>query len=708
MGDLDDQILPLLAGNAADCDAIVFRVHPGDEAALMAQAGERTYLRERAAGRQLWMLALDDGEHRLVPLAAGEEQLAGAEERAYIEFLRECELTAYSQRPGVYLSGAEGFHYEAPSGRHYEAFLRVGNMLNSIEAVEALCFWLVPRIAGANVVLLDSPSILALGLRTQQYVNEALPNRETFEVETLRKYGEKEVSFGPRIDALKRPCDRPPRLVFLISMVSSGELMNAVGKACRLHGFDVAPLPVFASPDIDDVEPLCRVGGISRPQPKPCQLCSHGSSAAKILPDTYTLDVAVHAQPAEISRNDAEKGKDFLHRYRDSDFVRLHRSEPGGRHHAIYLDGSELLKSSNFRRRLHQRLDSLSGEVGAILAPEHEAAMSLAAYAGRRLDVESLTRDETHLPRANETALDVLPAEWLSALRERPVLLLLDDVVITGRRLRGYLIALEPLLKQLDVQLRIVYLVGLSRPSHRDELKAIPQMLRGRGEFIAVDDIVLPNWGKSDCPWCHECADLKALKPNGKLGERLQRLLAVETGLQGNEALLWWRGEEISPLSGSVFGEGTDCELFLSVAAAVQRLRNDQRLDETFRLPVARVLDVHKTADTRYFEHRLVALILRACKPHDVLARPVEREIVEHMRSRLTCERQPGEDAGRETLAAAREHRAEIVLAAAHGKLPRAWLERRGDTKDDAASINEVLHEGDPETCRFLRHLVDG
>jgi hypothetical protein len=307
--------------------------------------------------------------------------------------------------------------------------------------------------------------------------------------------------------------------------------------------------------------------------------------------------------------------------------------------------------------------------------------------------------------------VDGLPEEWVSSLKSNPLLLLIDDVVITGTRLRRYLNNLGPLFEAIP-GLQIVYLVGIARPEHRDALTSIPQMLRGRGVFKAVEKIVLPHWGQNHCPWCRELEALEALRKGGasltgSLRDRYKLLRNTERGIRGDDALLSWEGTSMKGLPCSVFGDGCLTEMFLSVAASLQALRNEGRLDEEFRPPLAKVLHPTDTFEQRFFEYRIQLLILRGCKPHDLNTPLVQRDLNAMLSRRLAGDREPSEREPCRVNGEVREQRAELVLAAAQGKLPHEWLQRRGDNQREKAWIEQVLNEGDPTICTFLRSALD-
>lgn len=711
--DLANEIVDLLEGQAGESDVLVFRAH-GTEGEGMLEQMRDSYLLERA-GRRVWLLHLEEGQPRLTDVATGKRPLGRDQETECVNMLRECELTSYARLPGVYLEGSETFHYVGPNKKHYRAFFRVGSILRSLEAVDSMCFWLTPLIRHADMLLLDSATILSVGLRSADYLHEAGVREGTrLGVEALRRYREEEITLAPRLERLGGRSGA--QLVFLESVSSTGGLVEYVRETCGEHlGFEVTPVPMFSTTAVAEataINPLCHIGEASNALAEPCELCEQGSQRVNLLPASYTLEVAAAVDTTTITKKDAERGKKYLEDYAGTDCVSLHRTQPDSdRHHMIYIDAGELLDSSRrFKARLRKQLEGLEGQPGAILTPTHDAGRKLGEYVRGRLQVPLLHREDTALPNTAEEVND-LPEAWISSLKSHPLLLLIDDVVITGTRLRRYLNSLGPLFAAVP-GLQIVYLVGIARPEHRDALTSVPQMLRGRGVFKAAEEIVLPHWGQVHCPWCRELDEIDALRREGvplegALLDRYELLRDTRRGIRGNEALLSWEGTGMNGLPCSIFGDGSLSEMFLSVAASLQSLRNDGRLVEEFRPPLAKVLHPTETFEQRFFEYRIQLLIVRGCRSHDLNTPLVQRDLNAMLSRRLAGDREPSEREPCRIDGEVREQRAELVLAAAQGKLPHEWLQRRGDDEREKAWIEQVLNEGDSTICRFLRGAID-
>src|SRR5215210_7287911 len=102
-------------------------------------------------------------------------------------------------------------------------------------------------------------------------------------------------------------------------------------------------------------------------------------------------------------------------------------------------------------------------------------------------------------------------------------------------------------------------------------------------EFKTFDEVILPHWGVSECPWCAEFESLARVsrllpEPPSWLRNRLLRLSERERGLM-DDPLLMLPGVE-SPRLGneSPVGEGglSAVGVLVTLAAGLQVLRTDQ------------------------------------------------------------------------------------------------------------------------------------
>src|SRR4029077_17650741 len=60
-----------------------------------------------------------------------------------------------------YYRSTTSYHFLTPSLKHCTRFLRVGNLIRSVPVLDRLAFWILPDVAVADVLLIDSWSIVA-------------------------------------------------------------------------------------------------------------------------------------------------------------------------------------------------------------------------------------------------------------------------------------------------------------------------------------------------------------------------------------------------------------------------------------------------------------------------------------------------------------------------------------------------------------------
>ncbi len=595
---------------------------------------------------------------------------ATPDDAALIEDLRSADFVGMTRNPGALLPPSSSFHYAAPNKKHYRSYLRVGSAIQSQESLDSAAFWLLPHITDRTVLVLDSQTILPIALNLAQYVQDVgiSKERRVHSVESLRGYKDNDFDeLEHRLELTHPHEDRRRHALILSSVASSGSLAQRLRHLVSTLGFDrVDCVALYASPSaaLGDALKFALLPRTNEGFEAPCQLCEGGRSegrsvALRINPETFHVEVAQAVTRSRITQRDARVASAFLRKYRALDVVRLHRTETGGhgRHHAIYVDGSKLLADQSFRRRLRQRARSLSGHVDVVVAPKHPGADQLVHEVGAALGIEPIVCDED--------CVDSLTADQRQSIIDARELVIVDDVIITGDRIRGYR---QFLMEAGRLAGRVHVLVAVSRPSSSDARQGIrnlvDQMDETVGTFHAIEEVVLPDWGSDECPWCLEREHLSQWlrewpnQPPADVISRLETLSDTSSGLDNN-AFWSWDGGELVLGDGSIFApvDATQAELVFAVASALQTMRSDGRLDEEFVPPVAKVLMHEFWARGRFYAPAISAAILRMAHPHDLIPPIPDRGLQRSVDTRLQE-------------AASHSVRAELLLAIQGRKLP--------------------------------------
>jgi hypothetical protein len=578
-----------------------------------------------------------------------------------LDGLRQADLVSLLLHAGVHLPPDPSLHYEAPGGEHYLAFLRAGFSLRSIEDLDRVSFWLAPSIVNRTHVLVDHWSMIGLAYHALGYVQRLVGgnDRDAF-VETLHRYTEG-VELSTRLERNFR--GKKGSGVALVSVTSTGHLARKVMvPALRAAGHTDPIVVALAQPagSTSDVPHLAELPRVFAPLTADCTRCKEGSDV--VLPiqrDSYLLSLSAYTTESAIRKLDARAGEELLNRYADIGAFAVHRTHDDGRHHAYYANVMPMLSAPEFANRLDQAIGAMpKREFDLAIAPDLEAAHRFAEMAGERLTIgKTIFSDEGGLLVDPSNVDEIVASDNV---------LYLDDVVITGRRLLGYRRAIINSLRQRDQgdrPLDLWGLVALARPRSRRSFQGIRDIVHhapGAPRFFSVEELLLPNWDDTHCPWCRERRLLERINSglsNPEINDRLLRLDEPEglvdhlffswpgasdapfVILEPSDELLQQYGEEgeWTLRQGSVFGDVQGADLATSVAAAMQELRSTvapdgtdrtSRLDEQFRSPISKVLDPALYLAGRYYEPVLVASILRASHAHD-LNPPGQRDLQE-------------------------------------------------------------------------------
>jgi hypothetical protein len=636
-GEVDSLLYELDAEIRAAADIIVLRAHGPDADRLLRSSELGRQLTIRHLGRPVFVLRWAAGGYEFHHIAGDEPEVPPGVE--LLRLLRDAELGALAAQPGVELPEAAEMHYIGPNGRHYGSFVRIGTAIQSIDRLDGVTFWLLEFLDGASIVLLDSWTIMSLGLNLARYPQEGgAIDLQVVGVECVRNYDEPEGQLESRLIALQEHLleggTPASRAVIVMSTVSTGGLVAKLRRVCEQVALPYRTIALYA-PDEQHVEKVFRLrpelGGRWEDR-EDCPRCQTDTAHVRINPSTYHLDITANVEKAIITRDLMTTLQPFFDAYRGRDIFRVHawQADDQTRHHMVDVDVLKMRNVPVFQSKLEKILRERP-PFDVVLSPRHDAAIAVAAEVARLSGRPLITR----LPGE----LESLPGDERAALAGGKVLLV-DDVLVSGTRLHVYRQALQRA-KLTDDKSALGYLVGLARPTSNAKLRTIRNTVHGPVNFDAVDTVLLPHWDEDACPWCWERDQLRQLGPELERSPYLTaRLQTLEdpVGLTDRPFLRWTEDNEefwdLGPQS--LLHVDTELEVFVNIAAAMQELRGAAKgLNETFSTPVARVMDPDFFISGTYYVPVIKAAVLRAGHVHDLRAHRedplVRREIIEKL-----------------------------------------------------------------------------
>jgi hypothetical protein len=714
-------VLPTLKD---DPDSVLVRVHPTSYDSVLHHIRDRRRVVGRfRSGLPFGVITTDrvDRNWKISWVAGSADEVlpapnASRGDEAVLTVARDAEFRLFSYRPAALLPESEYFHYEGPNEAHYRSYFRGGLALSIKDHIDGLAFWVWPQVVSGEIIVVDNPTLLATGFGISDYVRREIEIDGKFVplVEARDFYGEQAATLAARLEAVAGGTSRP--VVVLSSIVSTGRSLDALREACAEAGFtDVRDLVIFGDATNSSTPPALHQLPIdlSKHAAAECSYCHDEQlPVVRIRPETNLVEVSALVRESSLTLNAAAQVRDFFERYAEyEDVVMVHRDQHDSRrHHVIDFAVEALCDVPVFRTRLYARLREHQGKTAVVLHPQHAGARRIATEVAQFLGLRRIEADPLQLGQLPDTARAVI--------RSCELLLVADDVSVTGSRLRQYRSQLNATrLIDFAGMPAVGAVFGVLRPASSARRQGIVDMVdRGPNGplLVAVEEVLLPDWFTPDCPWCREFEILSRVSiPAGTLlADRRDHLRQARrsSGLirdlflpwapqmtfrvQGGELLPPTADDEILTLASlglnpddahgtdtldlgprSVLGElRTEAQVFVAVAATVQTLRDAESkrgaqnaLSETFTSPTSRVLRPEHYMSGRFYAPVIVGSILRACRSFDLRATAVDRRLADQVNERM---------------ADSPAIRAEMLFAMARGLLPRPGAVRDASLLD--------------------------
>ena len=624
----------------------------------------------------------------------GREHVAGPPAAARVDFSDFCRraiTSIFNERHG-FVEGNATYHFENPSGRHTERFIRLSNILVRGAEISFIGFCALPSIpANTSIAYLDTPSLYALVAA----INE---QRSSFGAEATRILAD---NFSSYAGFEAYPFDVSDRAVVLISASSSGTLAKRLIEEKGFAADRIAHL-LYLGRRASETGIVCNLARDARDNPEgiatppvveeaaECLLCARGSHAIKLQGDQFEF-AGPQQDALLIVQKDAPLGlAELMDRYVGERVFELGSGRGVGRAlRQFNVNAARLAGSDAFAKRLDYVLRrSLPASLATVIAVDADSR-NLAAEVAARVPGEVRVLMYDDIDQLDPGSTDAVAIVALAIESGRTLMDVSRD------------------LRSVAPNAPLLYLAGMSKTTGEAKREALERTLERTHnpfpyQFIAVERIVLPSSSVSNA-WSSEMRFLRdpevmalapiALRP--MIGARSDKLRQVSQPML-DDLYLANADRPLRLQPGFVFWPDgvpdremhTQADVFFTIASVLQRLRANAGgrapraiLSNWFQQTVLAPANFG-----RFNDDCIQASLLRAAHPYELnyVDCPEESREMGRLVRRIVgaCLAERGGAA------------AEFLLAIATGRLSL----RRDDWQDILAP-----NTGDPEMIAFLK-----
>jgi hypothetical protein len=491
------------------------------------------------------------------------------------DFRRRGTSAIFAARHGFVESTAT-YHFETPSGRHTERFIRLSNILVRGAEIAFIGFCTLPYVPeGATIAYLDTPSLYAVVAAINEQ-RSSFPNVALILADNFSSYaGLKDYQF-----------ERLDEAFVLISASSTGSLASSLTTE---RGFEPARIThlLFLGKDKSGSNIVCnlRRGERDNPEGVPdppavesaetCRMCAGGSVAIRLQGDQFEF-AGPQQDSLLVNKNDAPAGlRSLIERTagRGLFAVGLGRNTgPQPRHYEV--SPTALLANPDFTRRLDYALRrSIPSSVRHVVALDIQSKPFAEIVANQATGpVQIVDRDQ----------LDSIPDSTRSAV------VIAAAVVESGRSL----LDISRDLRSIAPEAPLLYLVGFSKTTGEPRREALERNLVETlnpypYQFIEIERMVLPPSSEQNA-WTEELKllidpDVSARAPaplRAAIQARVDRLRRWSEAITNGLFLTNAPGGTLVLQPGFVFwppaataGSYSQADVFFTIASVLQQLR---------------------------------------------------------------------------------------------------------------------------------------
>lgn len=373
------------------------------------------------------------------------------------------------------------YHFENPSERHTERFIRLSNILVRGAEIAFIAFCVLPFVpASTTVAYLDTPSLYAIVAA----INE---QRASFEdVETILAD-----NFSSYAGIDNYPFTQLANAIVLISASSSGGLAQELVETRKFTPDSITHL-LFLGTDKSGSNIVCDLHQDSLTNPdgiaelpavedrKTCRLCASGSRPIKLQGDQFEF-AGPQQDPLLIAKSHAPAGlAPMMDRLAGGGIFGVGLGKTSGKHPRLYhVAASAMLGHPAFEGRLDFVLRrSLPASLGHVIAIDGDSVAFAETIARHAVSEPAVVRRDN---------LDAIERDTQSAI------IIAASVIESGRAM----LDISRDLRSIAPRAPLLYIVGLSKSSGEPRREVLERTLTQTVNpypyvFIEVERMILP------------------------------------------------------------------------------------------------------------------------------------------------------------------------------------------------------------------------
>jgi hypothetical protein len=534
--------------------------------------------------------------------------------------------TSIFRNRGGFIESTPSYHFENPSKRHTDRFMRLSNILVRQAEIGFIAFSLLHLLpADARIAYIDTPALYAVIAALNDQLHTLDATRPTIVADNFGSYqGHGGMSFTGLDEA-----------VAIISASSSGGLAkNLSSRGFESHrilhllylgansgGHQVA-IDLAVDPEIN---PLGYDDHRAVYELQQCRLCAEGSIAIPLRGDQFDI-AGPQPEPLVVRRDDAPPGlRAIMQRFVGTKAFMVGAGTAGAARRQFTVDPLRLIASEAFLKQLryavHRHVPAGVTHAVAVDEPSKNLVDELARAAG--LQIETIPRD-----RIDDLKSTFRPEEGRA-------LLVVSAVTESGRSL----LDISRDLRNVCSENPLIYVVGFAKLAGEEARKALERNLVQTTlpiphSLVVVDEMILPT-GVGANAWVDELnlwndpATLNVMDEANAawIARRIDRLNKTSEPLVDDLFLANVEAHRLQLQLGFVFWpeklptdlNKTEADVFFTIASVLQRLRsNSDSGSRAIRANWFQQTLLAPANFARFNDGIIQASLLRAARPAEI------------------------------------------------------------------------------------------